>query len=508
MESFLKELLEGEIHQRDRLQFELKSDFIPTSQIKKNIYSQEFYFFIPAVLRVNKYNYSKQQFYRDQTNLIRYKTPELSLKEIIDEKSRFSPLKKIYSSINSLQTSENIKTIQNELKLLGNIVRSALRRDCQLLIEEFDDCKNSNDFKKEIWNEKINVFYQEIKEFYCRYYQMQEKFTEKWSDSILFKHFLYVSEFISNSISFYSTGLLDHLTNFIEDKFAVSKERLSKLILEEDEKNKDLYHISIDEDEDSSQNEYILYRKGLLNKFVLDSLLLNFKTKAPKDQYSHLIAGIAAGIAMLFYLLLFIFQGDVFVINSTPFVILTVILYILKDRLKDGIKTLYKKKSFKWFPDYTTKIYTSDKQHKIGKLTESFSFVNHKQLPGNIKHIRNIQFHTILETVKRPETVIYYKKELTLESCKKKKNRETHSLNTIFRFNIHQFLQKASNPYTSYLKLNSENLELKERRLPKVYHLNIIMLNKHFANDSQIEEEIKKFRLIVDKNGIKRIESL
>ena len=85
MEETWGELVEGEIHARDHLQFELKTEFSINPHLKQNIYKQEIFIFIPNSLQINANTYSKQQFYLDQTNLIRYKTPLLKIAELIDQ---------------------------------------------------------------------------------------------------------------------------------------------------------------------------------------------------------------------------------------------------------------------------------------------------------------------------------------------------------------------------------------------------------------------------------------
>jgi hypothetical protein len=503
MDKFWKELTEGDIRFRDKLQFELKSDFTPVHHLKKNIYSQEFYLFIPNVLQINSSTYPKESFYKDQTNHIRYKTPEFRFDEILDPDNKLSPLTRIRALEKKPRSQENIETIQDELKLLGNIIRSNLRKWTKLLVEKL----SLPNFEEEKWNDEISSFQLGIQNLFKTYKELQEIFFHNWTHPILLKHFHYVDDFISNSVDYYTTGLLDQLRTE-KNRAPKSDEILCEILLQEKNRRKEKSLEPCEYIEDSMKNEFVLYRKGLLNKFVLDALLLTVHRKAILQKYSHLIGSFAAGLAMLIYLVLFIWQGEVFVINSTPFVIITTLLYILKDRMKEGIKIIYHKKAFKWFPDYTTEIRTPDGKKPIGKLTESFNWLDENKVPKDIRNIRDGQFHTVLETFRRHEDVIHYKKQVSLKNPKNNGKIRRFELNTIFRFNIHQFLQKASNALSSYASLNASNLQIEEKRLPKVYHLNIIMVNKFYDRDLQQQSDLKKFRLIIDKEGIKRVEHL
>ena len=100
IEELWNEWQEGEIHTRDHLQFELKNELIINSNLTKNIYKQEFFLFIPNPLQINSQTYSKTQFYQDQTNLIRYTVPNMTLAELIDPRNSFSPLVRLKTLLN------------------------------------------------------------------------------------------------------------------------------------------------------------------------------------------------------------------------------------------------------------------------------------------------------------------------------------------------------------------------------------------------------------------------
>lgn len=506
MDNFCKEFTEGEIHFRDKLQFELKTELSLIPSLSKNTFTQDFYLFIPNVLQISSDNYSKSQFYRDQTNLIRYKTPEFTFKKICDNSNEKSPLTCIKKLLKKPHLQTHSKTIKNELKLLANIVRSALRKRIKKNIEQLIHTEILKD--ESLWNEEISIICQEIRDFYTDYEQTFNTFLQTWNDPFLKDLFKYTEEFIDNATDYYLTGLLSLIRKNHKIPLRISDQKISEFLLKIKKKCKDEKLDLSKNLHNEEDNEFLLYRKGLLNKFFLDILLLKIKRKGLEQRYGHLIAAISAGIAMLFYLIFFIWQGQVFVINSAPFVFITVFLYILKDRLKDSLKVLYRHQAFKWFPDYTTEIYSNDIEHSIGSLKESFSFVSEKNLSKDIIRIRNRQFHNVLETFKRPETIIHYKKKIVLKNTRKKSKARRHELNNIFRFNVHQFLQKASNAISSYTSLNPDTLDLEEKSLPKVYHLNIIMISEYFDKHQSPHREIKKFRIIIDKDRIKRIEYL
>jgi hypothetical protein len=282
---------------------------------------------------------------------------------------------------------------------------------------------------------------------------------------------------------------------------------ICQLILQEKRHHEEMHYPTI-QLSNQTENNHILYRSGLLKKFVMDALMLSINRESVKEQYGSVIASSSAAIAMLAYLLLFIWQGNWFVINSAPFIILTVVAYVLKDRLKEALTTLSYQRAFRWFSDFTTHIRSPDEKQIIGELKESFAFVGESTVPQEILKVRNLGFHSILETFKRPEQIIYFKRTVKIFSHDEEEHKRRRALSIVLRFSIREFLEKASDPYHTFTTLDPHTQELVHLRLPKVYHLNLILKSSYLDAQDQLKTEISKFRLILDKNGIKEIEEV
>lgn len=497
-----KDLDSGDIHVRDKWQYEVKSKFVPLQALKENVFHQEFYLFVPNSLQINHLTYSKEQFYQDQTTLIRFKTPEFSLHELLNPYNHKSPLNRIQTILNKPHDEETRNSAEDELKLLGNIARSAIRDKVFELILLVD--QPSSSLKHEELTTQTSTLCNEITLLKESYRKSKDDFLNKWSDAVLEISFLYVEEFIGNAVHYYLIILLDHMR---KHNAIISKElesQICKHLIEEIGTGNE----QTSKSSNPEQEEMILYRNSLLNKFIVDALLLRSSRFSLEQRFSNIISSFAAGIAMLIYVLLIVWQGELFVINSAAFVLITVILYILKDRLKEQLKSISYHHALKWFSDYTTEIQSPNGKYNLGKLKESFSFIDESSLPDDIQNIRKREFYSILEAFTPPESIIYYKRIVAVRQMQHQRESRRHGLNMIFRFNISQFLSKASNPYHLYKTLDPNTLKIIHKRLPKVYHLNILMKTTFQQENQVTKSEIKKFRLIVDKNGIKRIEQI
>ncbi len=167
---------------------------------------------------------------------------------------------------------------------------------------------------------------------------------------------------------------------------------------------------------------------------------------------------------------------------------------------------IFHKKACHWFSDYTTEIRSPSGLISLGKLQEFVAITDEEEVPEDVWRIRRMEFEEGL--CAPPETVMYYKKVMRLEPNPKAVISRRYKLTNIFLFNIRWLLEKASNAFEEHLIFNEENKEITTAKFPKVYHIDIVMKNRYQDKNRAFRTEIKKFRLIVDKTGIKRVERL
>lgn len=494
MNDFWNELIETDIHARDYFQFELKTEFELNPSSPATVFQQDFYLFIPESLHINNQTYSKEQFYLDETNLIRYKTPSFSFRELINLNNPKSPLARL-NAVKCNLSKGKIFWASDEVKLFGNIFRSTLRDHILEIIAEIK--QQRPDVKQHLQHlcssitETRNLFLS----LYQDYAQNQRLFE-------LCQEFVHVDEFVGHTLYHYLTGLLKILRQYKDSSYQEEEQAICDILLKE-KHHLDKLLPSTSENQGKLESEFILHRLHLLNKFMLDPLLLKTKRRSLVERHSYLLGAFAAGLAMFVYMILFVWKISTFAIDSFPFIVFAVLFYILKDRLKEGIKTFYFRQATLWFPDYSTHI-TDEKGYKVGDLTESMSFIEEPDIPEDVLDLRHAGPPQELRDLKRRETVIHYKRTVSLNHQLAQAETRRKGLTLTFRFNIHHFLDKAADPLQPFLKFNTDTLELSEIWLPKVYHLNIVIRNTHEQAAKQLD--LHKFRIIIDKTGIKRVE--
>ena len=496
MNEFWEDLVSGEIQYRDRFQFEMKSEMEPGGRGETVSQTQEFYFFVPSSLQINEKTYTKEQFYNDQMNMIRFKTPIFALRELMDLQNRKSPLTRLKGLLEDKQSYDALEIIEDESKLLANIIRSACRREVlDLLLAPHE-------------SEPVLAFTRDLKRFLNDYRQLVDAYQHQWPPETLHKHLHYIEAFMSHQVDYYLTGYLHEMRKRQDPNLPTTDQPICTLLVDEQKLREERLGEKRGVKANSFESELILYRNGLLKKFVSDALQLNISRYSFTQTFNHLIGAFAAGVAMLLYVSLLFWYGSNFLINSAPFLILSVFLYIIKDRVKEWLKNASLRTALKWFPDFTTKIQTPNEKITLGTLKESFGYVKEETLPQEIQDIREKQFHTVVDAFKRRETVMVYKQIITLNAFSTLRTARRMGVIIVSRLSVDYLLNKAGSPFHQYMALDPQTREVLMTHLPKVYHLNIIICTTTHRTGTPPLYDLKKYRLILDKNGIRHIDQI
>jgi hypothetical protein len=179
-------------------------------------------------------------------------------------------------------------------------------------------------------------------------------------------------------------------------------------------------------------------------------------------------------------------------------------VYVTKDRIKDITKEYFNQKLKKYLPDYRVNMSylasPNDKSIRIGHYDEVLRYLKLDGLPQEVAFLRD--FKPRRDTsIKMDESVILYSKDIEIDfKAMGIAFPEVRKIEEVLRFNLGNFLKNLSDPWKSLsiFELDKGPLEL---RAPRVYHLNMILHVRETAT------QLAHYRVILDKNGIKRIEA-
>lgn len=476
----------------DQFQFEIKWSYKFQREKKATTYNIETYFFIPQNLGINKVSYARNDFYNDLKTYIRFKTPAILLKNIANGSSSIiRDLKNKFEMVINLPNNEKVTEYENTIKMFCCEFKSSIREH----VEHIE--KNS---KLEDINSLIDQYIEYTGNISNEYRELRKILNVPSISKMSFSKYLFGDEYISLTVEDYTYQLLNLL-----DKKGNSKingdyiEKLLNIIKKGIDYRRNNNYPSIAEID--SDNEVLVFRKSILKKYIGNILFLDVRTENDGRFMEQLIFGVAAGLSMIFATLIAFLTQKSFGNFSFPLFVALVISYIFKDRIKEISRIYLGGKIGKIFYNYKTYIYSRNRE-EIGWCKELFSFQNESKVPKEILKLRNKDHITEIENSWMGEQVLLYKKSIRIYTNGFKnicKIGNVDGINDIIRFNVQKFLTKMDNPTKPIYALYKNTY--KKIYAKRVYHLNLII--KYSIEDYTI---FKRFRIILNRKGIKSIE--
>ena len=508
------ELLDSKITQHDKHRFEVKLD-IELAPGRQNVYRIETYFFVPRALNITPITYTKRDFYNSAQQYIRFKTPPMSLAMLADSGNRLSPLHGVHRKLLPLLAGSHDKSqvdgALDEIKLLGAIARGAARDFARYLLGELEHARQAGadgDARLAMLQEKGLSFVGEVNAFVEAMRFLQGQVDNPVVPQKLRDAFFFCDEYLSIMFEDYLTALLEGVreTPAARAKLAALDGELAKVILAQRAYRRAMKYPSIVKLRGA--NEVLVYRRGVLKKFVSSVLHLQLEI-SEWEGVIQFFYGIAAGAAMLFAAAAAVFAQSRYATNSLTFVAIVVVAYIFKDRLKDWLKLFFSKTMTRWLSDRKVDIRDPRTGGRIGSFKEAFSFVASEQVPPEIHHRRNADNFTSLDQEGKPERVMKYEKEVTLYPEPILKFHERRKdLNDIMRFSIDDFLKQADNPKVDYLHLSDEGDRLQVLECARAYHVNMIMRYGSYDSAGLPQVSYERVRIVFNREGITRLEEV
>jgi hypothetical protein len=498
------ETIEQAVKLHDKYQVEIKLDYelLPGKQTRYQIST---YIFVPQSLGITRDTYSKANFYRDIQDYIRLKTPSLILRDFTS--SSYSPLATIAKTIsieNWASNPECEERLIKSFKLLGAMLKSAIRDHLNLIQKRISEALPDTKIDLLIDN-LFEEFLVESKNITNKYRSFYAAFNLPNVDEEVFTAYKLIDESISLLIEENTVELYQIVETYLKKGDKTNfKQKLSDRVKAETKYRKAHgYSSFLKEEED---NEEYIFRVSVLKKYAASVLFLSTAIQREGTNLEHILFAIAAGLSMVFATVVAFYFQYRFGNFTFPFFIALVVGYMFKDRIKEVGRSLFSRYLQNNLYDRRLVIRTHDGKHKLGILKEKVSFVREKDLPRTAIVARNRDLITELANDGQGERIICYVKDIVLFTPVFKKVfadvPEITGLNNIMRYDIRTYLKKAADAIQekSYL----EDGHMKTALCHKVYHLNFV--SKYKSISPQKGKIYKRSRLILDQEGIKRVE--
>lgn len=473
---------------------EIKSTYPLDAESKDTDYKIDHYLFVPDGLDINPETYPKYLFYRDLQTYIRFKTPEVPLRNFVTgPDSRFEALRETFSRLADSVSPTTRREYENSIKLFCCVLRSALRAHIEFIRAQGDGLDTSNLLKQYVYS---------CTEILHAYRGMREIITLPTIGNDLFSIYVFCDEYISLLIEQDSYELLDILKTRDFEERAVFQKQLLELIRAELSYRREKKYPSIPSH--SQSNEELVYRETVIRRYTESILVLDTRMRPEGRMTEQIIYGVAAGLAMAFATGIVFFAQERYGNFTSAFFVALVIMYIFKDRIKELTRLYLSSKILNRFFDHRVTICGGSARVPIGYSKESFRFVEESSLEPEILHLRNRDRITTLENEFGSEQIILYQKKICIRSKgfdQVYRDPGINSINDITRINIARLLRKLDQPKKSVYVL--EDKGYKRVTAQKVYHLSLV--TRYSSGDSSY---FRRFRVVVSRSGIKRIEEI
>ncbi len=492
----------GLVRRHDQYQFEVKLGYDLHRHLPRERYRVDSYFFIPENLDVNEATYSKDQFYRDLLLYIRFRTPDFTLTTLTDAGSDRSPLNGVATRLETARqspTPENHEALDYEMRLLGCVFKNSLRlqaRDISTLLGKNKGSPAVQDLTQ--IDALLTEFQVQVKRVSGRFRTLRQNFQDPRITAGVASTFAFTDEYMSLLIEERAHEILQLIQDHPENLFVRSSAALIALIKEEGAYRRGMGYPSLVDE--GHENETLVFRLSVLKKFMGSVLHLTVRKREEDRGLEQVLLAMGAGVAMLFATAVAFYYQKVYGTLSMGFFIILVLSYMLKDRMKAlsqaRLQTWLSKNVF----DQSTSIYDPFTRKKMGVCREAVGFVPEKRVDPVALQLRNRDHITEIENTWRSEKVIHYTKDITLypNQFLNFHKRKT-GITDIVRFNLRNFLLKMDEPIKPLYALKNDVSE----KIPgaRVYHVNVVL---RFT--SKRETRYERIRLVLNRDGIKRIE--
>ncbi len=483
----------------DHYQLEMKLGY-PLVGGRKTRYRIDTYIFAPQSLGINAVTYGRSDFYRDIQHYVRMKTPQLTLRQLLDEAN--SPLcdsEKVLATHPAGLSSALEQRLRDSFRFLRAILKSALQEAASPMNRPAPPNPAA---RATIYLGVANALLDDAGAIIDRYRFLGIALNRAHAGPTLQRTYRLTDESMSLLVE---EALLKHheqaslwLPSELRDLW---RERLATKIRSEIAHRQEQRYPSVLTKQ--SQDDYLL-RVSALKKFTSSVLWLPTNVRREGTTWEQVLFSIAAGVSMVFATVVAFFAQSIYGQFTLPVFVALVVAYMFKDRIKEQGRAMSASFLSRRLYDYRTVIQTQDEQRTLGYVREKMTYVDLRQVPEAVRAVRDAGGDGLLDLPSQQETVILYTKDVMLNGAAFRYIREHdlggNAINDIMRYDIRPFLRKMDDPRQEKLMLDGERVV--RVRCHRTYHLNLVSV---FRNADQDAPTSERTLLVLDRKGIVRI---
>lgn len=489
--------LRSTIDVHDQRRLELKLEYQPGADAQ---YFVETLFFIPNSLNVSSETWPRERFYADLQNYVRLKTPELSFIELCE--SDDSPLVQLERWRPTAGGAGEAELVWNA-KMVGCVFRGALRRfsdevrrrcaEGAAAVGILGDVEASSGRALEVVRRARAV---------CEAPPGPD--VSKQTRTAL----QLVDEYVSLQAEQYLRRLVVHLDALPhEEALTQLRRRLMDAVLAEARYRRQRGLPSV-VSHDADNEEYGI-RVGFLKKFCQNILFLKAQRTSTRKAWEEVLLSLAAGGAMAFALGVGFYAQSRFPQASFNFFVIAVLGYMLKDRLKEGLRRFASAFAGRVLYERGTRIVDPVTQREVGVCYEKVEYGNAAAVPADVLRLRASDELVALAEAELSEMVVRYRKQVVLDSRQLQRvaSGTSSGVTDIIRLSVDPLLYDMDDPEFELEYVDLDDLSVETLRLAKTYRVDVAF-RCSVEDAGHRSTTVRIVRLLLDRNGIKRMSDL
>lgn len=501
-------LFETKLDIHDRKQVELKLEYQPSGTDAESEYLVEATFFIPRALNITADTYPREAFYADLHNYVRFKTPVLSFDELLT--GDHSPLVQLEQRVTFGVLGPESEVVY-DAKMLGCILRAALRRLSKAMREECAKVTQANPPTspspelERLARRSIDATQAALRRFRTTTAVIAEKYTlsDKTRASLRL-----VDEYLSLIVEQYFRKIVVQMDAMPRGGgYSELRREFMDVVIADESYRKQAGLASVIAPD--SDNEEYTHRISFLKKFCMNILFLDVQRSSPRKAWEEVLFALAAGLAMAFALGVGLFAQNRYPQVSFNFFVIAVIGYMLKDRIKEGLRRLAASVAGKFLFERTTRILDPVTHDDVGVCKEKIDYGSAVEISPELTRLRQQDDLITAAQGELPESVIRYRKKIVLESDMLPRIADgiVSGVTDIIRVNVERLLHDMDDPDYTIDYVDLEDFSVERLRASKAYRVDVAF--RFSVDDGKHQETtIKLVRLVLDRNGIKRMSEI
>lgn len=508
-----------ELH--DRNQLELKLGYRLDPRQKSETYEVEAFVFISKTLGVASHSYSKRAFYKDTTAFLRFQTPRVPLSDLATR----TAAEPWFEALSSVEVGEDLN---DHVRILACVYRSALRSAVRPLRAASRDLREVSagrlDADVEWLSDALASFVVELESAHTRWKASRKRVAERQSVGPG-SAWAMADEYIAAVIQDVVTGLLASLDRALRglrarrldgegsvSSLTEARDALARACVRVDRYGRSQEHLRsltiTDEDHrEHASREAFPYRSRLLKRAMFSPMYLEARGATRIKVARNLAAMLAAMLAMAFAITAAIWSQLEWGLMTWPFVVVALVSYMIKDRIKEWGRSYLPRRFKRFFPDHI-KIIRAKDGRELGLLRETFELKDPEDCPAEVVATRHQDPSRALAREARPEVVLAYAKRVALSRWAADSGAFSSwfvGVHDIIRFNIGRLRSRMDAVEEDYRWVDPETLDIVNVPTERVYHVNIVLRYRVGRGGPR---SIERIRLVVDQKGIKRVEEV